>query len=417
MNLLSTRRFLPLFVTQFLGAFNDNLFKNALVMLITYQVAVGNPQILITLAAGLFILPFLLFSATAGQLADKYDRARIARATKIWEIIIMAVAVVGFHTGSAYFLLFVLFCMGAQSTFFGPVKYALLPQHLHENELIAGNGYIEAGTFLAILIGTIAGGLLIMQEEGIRLISISVMFCAVAGYLASRRIPPAPASMPDLKINWNMVGETWRIIQHDRGNRPVFMSILGISWFWLIGATHLSQFPTFAKDVLNADETVVVAFLTVFSVGIGIGSLLCNRLLKGEIKSTFVPHAAIGITLFTVDLFFASSAPIGGETLISISGFLESPGGWRIVIDLLGIAVCGGLYIVPLYAILQHASDPAHRARTIASNNVMNALFMVAAALATVLMLTAHFSVPQVFLTVGMLNGAVAFYIRKMKRA
>lgn len=418
--LLATRRFLPLFITQFLGAFNDNIFKNALVMFITYKMASsteGNAQILVTLAGALFILPYFLFSATAGQLADKYDRAFMARATKVWEAVIVTIAAVGFYIGNVYFLLFVLFCLGVQATFFGPIKYALLPQHLRENELLAGNAYIEAGTFLAILIGTIAGGLLIMREAGTHFLTVAMIAVAILGYTASRYIPKADAPMPTLKINWNIVSETWRMIQYDRKTPRVWHSILGISWFWLIGATFLSQFPTYAKDILHADETVVTLFLTVFSVGIGIGSFLCNILLKGQVKSTYVPMAAMGITLFTIDLFFASQGAFADTQtgFMHYTDFIRTRSGMHILFDLAGIAICGGLYIVPLYAIMQHDSDPAYRARTIATNNVINALFMVVSAIATVAMLKAHFTVPQVFLTVGVLNALAAIYMLKLR--
>lgn len=415
--LLRTRRFLPLFVTQFLGAFNDNLFKNALVMLIAYQSAVDNAQILVTLAAGLFIAPYLIFSATAGQLADKYDRAKLARITKLFEILLGGIAAIGFITHSIYFLLVVLFCLGVQATFFGPIKYALLPQHLREDELLAGNGYIEAGTFLAILAGTIAGGLLIMQPAGHYLISAAMIICALGGYMASRHIPTAPAPMPQLTMQWNIARETWRIVAHDRKNRRVFLSILGISWFWLVGATFLSQFPVYAKDILHSDETVVTLFLTLFSLGIGIGSFLCNKLLKGKVSSVHVPWAAAGLSLFTLDLFFASG--VSGNTppgvLMNAWEFLVHPAHWRIAFDLLMIAVCAGVYVVPLYAIMQHDSDPNFRARTIATNNVLNALFMVAAALGTIAMFKAQFTVPQVFLAMGICNifaAAVSYRLR-----
>ena len=420
-DLLATRRFLPLFLTQFFGSFNDNMFKNALVMLIAYKLAAQtgeNAQILVTLAAALFMLPYLLFSATAGQLADKYDRARLARYTKLAEIVLMSIAAFGFYLGNIYFLLFVLFCMGTQATFFGPIKYALLPQHLRDDELITGNAYIEAGTFLAILTGTMLGGILIMSEYGTHLISIAIIICALVGYMASRFIPKADAPMPYLAVNWNVAQETWRMVANDRKNPTVFLCILGISWFWLIGATFLSQFPSFAKDILHADETVVTLFLTVFSLGIGVGSFLCNALLRGQIKSTYVPTAAVGITLFTVDLFFASHSTVPGSENVMTNAwhFLEFAASWRIVFDLFAIALCGGLFIVPLYAILQHDSDPECRARTIASNNVINALFMVASGVGTMLMLKASFTIPQVFLTVAVLNGAVAVYSLRLKR-
>lgn len=418
--LLKSQRFLPLFVTQFLGAFNDNLFKNALVMMITYQLAQEqgyNAQVLVTIAAALFILPYLLFSATSGQLADKYDRGSVARCTKLLEIGLMVLAAIGFFTGHVEFLLAVLFGMGVHSTLFGPVKYALLPQHLKEGELLAGNAYIEAATFLAILAGTILGGLLIMQPDGRLYISAAIMTVAVLGYLSSRHIPAAPAPSPSLRLNYNMVQETWRIIQHDRRNPRIFRCILGISWFWLTGATFLSQFPTFAKDTLNGDETVVTLFLVAFSLGIGTGSLLCNRLLKGEVKSTHVPYGVIGVTIFTVDLFFASlGAQHLADSQMDVWAFLAYPANWRILFDLCATAICGGIYVVPLYAILQHDSDPASRARTIASNNVVNALFMVAAAIATVVMLEKSFSVPEVFLTMALLNAPVAWYTMKLKK-
>lgn len=419
-DILKARRFLPLFITQFLGAFNDNVFKNALVMLITYKAATetgGNAQVLVTLAAGLFILPYLLFSATAGQLADKYDRAAIARIVKLVEIGLMAVAAAGFYTNSVYLLLGVLFCMGVHSTFFGPIKYALLPQHLHENELLAGNAYVEAGTFLAILIGTISGGLLIMHPEGAHLITFAIIAIAVLGYISSRYIPRAEAPSPSLRINWNFVQETWRIIQHDRKNTRVWRCIMGISWFWLVGATFLSQFPTYAKDVLHADETVVTMFLVAFSLGIGAGSLLCNMLLKGKVSSAYAPWAAFGITLFTIDLFFASANVVmAGEGIMNVGMFLAHAANWRILLDLCGVAICGGVFVVPLYAIIQHDSEPESRARTIASNNVINALFMVAAAIGTVAMLDASFTVPEVFLTMAILNVPVAFYTMRIRR-
>lgn len=417
--LLRVRRFLPLFIAQFLGAFNDNVLKNAIAMIITFKAVDADPeqaQILVTVAAGLFILPYFLFSATAGQLADKYDRAKMARITKFAEIIFMALAAIGFYVNNINFLLLVLFCMGVQATFFGPVKYALLPQHLQEDELLAGNAYIEAGTFLAILLGTITGGILALRGEGHLLVGV-ILVVAVLGYLSSRFIPTAPAPMPQLNVGWNIAKETWNIIQNDRSNARVWRCILGISWFWLVGATFLSQFPTYVKIVLSADETVVTLFLSIFSVGIGIGSYICNKLLKGQVSSVHVPWACFGLSLFTIDLFFASIAIPAAPALLSFQEFLHRPAHWRIMVDLLGIAICSGIYVVPLYAIMQHDSDPDSRARTIATNNVMNAIFMVVAAAATVAMLKASFGVPQVFLTMGAINALVAVYIRKVRTA
>lgn len=416
-DLLRRRRFLPLFVTQFLGALNDNLFKNALVILIAYRLAEDrglNGQVLVTVAAGIFILPFFLFSATAGQLADKIEKARLIRLVKVAEVVIMAMAVVGFGLGDPWFLLAVLFLMGAHSAFFGPLKYAILPDHLAATEIIGGNAIIEGGTFLAILFGTIAGGLLILAPHGTELVGGCVVGLAVAGWLASRFIPPAPPPAPDLRVTVNFPAETWSIIRFAAQRRDVFGAVLGISWFWLVGATFLSQFPTFAKDVLAADQGVVTLFLTVFSVGIGLGSVWCGRLLHGEITARHVPLAALGLSLFAADLSLAGGAGVAGGAggaLADVGVFLSHPANWRILLDLLLTAVCGGLYIVPLYAILQSRGEPSHRARTIAANNVMNALFMAAAALATSLMLAQGRAVTEVFLTVAVANLAVAAFL------
>jgi acyl-[acyl-carrier-protein]-phospholipid O-acyltransferase/long-chain-fatty-acid--[acyl-carrier-protein] ligase len=416
--LFNTKRFLPLFITQFLGAFNDNIFKNALVILITYRIADASalsPQILVTLAAAIFILPFFIFSATAGQLADKYEKSRLISIIKFVEIIIMAVAAIGLHLQSVGLLMTVLLALGVHATFFGPLKYAILPDHLQENELIAGNGLIEAGTFLSILLGTILGGILILQPFGEYIIAVLVLAVATGGWLASFYIPKSSEDNPNLKINYNLFKETSRLLSYSKERWDIYLSILGISWFWLVGATFLAEFPVFAKESLHADQSVVTWFLTLFSIGLGMGSVLCNKLLKGKVQATYVPLGALGITLFTIDLYFASRHPLilSGD-FISLTQFLSTFSGWRITLDLVLVAICGGLYTVPLYAILQHRSEKAHRARVIASNNVMNALFMVVAAIATMLMLKIGFTVNHVFLTVALLNGLVAIYICKL---
>ena len=414
-HLFQTPRFLPLFVTQFLGALNDNLFKNALVILILYRVANAaglDGQILVTVAAGAFILPFFLFSATAGQLADKFEKSRLIRIIKLAEILIMGLAVAGFLWGDPYLMLAVLFLMGTQSTFFGPLKYAILPDHLHEDELISGNALIEAGTFLAILIGTILGGVMILTENGISTVSAFIMVLAACGWLSSFFIPRAEPPSPDLKLNPNVLAETWNIIRAATSRRDIRLTILGISWFWLVGATFLTQFPGLAKNVIGADEHVVTLFLATFSIGIGLGSLLCNKLLAGEITAKYVPFGALGMTLFTLDLFFATSGlvPTPGE-LQGIAAFLSQPTAWRILADLTAISVCGGIFIVPLYAILQWRSEAAQRARTVAANNIVNALFMVVGAAGATLMLLAEMSVPDIFLVVASFNGVVAIYV------
>lgn len=414
-DLLKERRFLPLFLTQFFGAFNDNLFKNALVIWITYGLASEvqiNAAILITVAAGIFILPFFLFSALAGQLADKFEKAKLIRYTKIAEIMLMLLSGIGFYLHSVELLMTVLFLVGTQATFFGPMKYSILPDHLKKNELIGGNALIEAGTYLAILTGTIFGGVLASVYAAPVLVFVAATLVAIAGYVSSRKIPETGIAVPSLKINWNIFQETYNIVQHTLQKRDLFLAILGISWFWLIGATYLSQFPTYAKDVLGAQALVVTLFLTCFTVGIGLGSLLCNRILKGKIHATFVPLAALGMSVFAIDLVTASRHHIHkGAGLITLGAFFSYLPDWRILIDLFLIAVCGGLYIVPLYAILQNESDPTYRSRAIASNNIMNAVFMVIAAVVTSLILAMNFTVNAVFLLVAIGNLVVAIYI------
>ena len=416
--LFATRRFLPLFVTQFLGALNDNLFKNALAILIVFDIAVKagiDGQVLATVAGGVFMLPFFLFSATAGQLADKLDKGVLIRWVKGVEILVMGLAAWGFWLGDAYVLIGILFLMGVQSAFFGPVKYAILPQHLDETELIGGNALIEGGTFLAILVGTIAGGLLIRTGAGTMVVSVGLVGVACLGWLGSLGIPRAPAADTGLRLNPNMMAETVAVVRQAAGRREVFLAILGISWFWLVGATFLIEMPAFARNVAGGDEQVVTLFLAIFSVGIGIGSLLCNRLLRSEISARTVPFAAIAMTIFMVDLFLATAGravPVGGQ--MGAGAFLSIPGNWRMVGDLLGMAVCGGLYIVPLYAIMQARSEESCRSRIIAANNILNALFMVAGALAATVMLGLDFSVPQVFLAMAAGNGVVAVYICRL---
>nr|MCH9670215.1 MFS transporter [Gammaproteobacteria bacterium] len=415
-HLLREQRFGPLFITQFLGAFNDNVLKSALVIFITFHAATSGASaadsaILVNVATGLFVLPFFLFSATAGQLADKLEKSAYIRRVKLAEIGIMCFAAIGFAVGATYALIGILFLMGIQSAFFGPVKYAILPQHLAEEELVNGNGLIEMGTFLAILIGTLLGGYVIeLQPFGPYIVGVVLLALALAGWFASRRIPVAESLAPELPISWNVPTQTWKIIGTARENQTVFNAILGISWFWAFGFIFLAQLPTYAKDVLGGDGQVVTLLLAIFSLGIGVGAMLCTRLSGRLIEIGLVPIGAIGLTVFALDLVWASDVTRTGE-LIGPGAFLAQSAHWRIVIDLALIAVSGGLFIVPLYALMQHRSEETQRARIVAANNIINALFMVVAAGASIALLARGLTIPQLFAVVALCNAAVAVYI------
>jgi len=413
-DLLRQRRFAPFFWTQFLGAGNDNIYKNALVIFVAYQAAALSTidsNTLVNLAAGIFILPFVLLSATAGQLADKYEKSRLIRYIKILEIAIMLIGLVGFWQRNLTLLFVALGLMGVHSTLFGPVKYAILPQTLAPRELIGGNGLVEMGTFVAILLGTILGGLLVaIEPNGAVLAGGAAVIVAVAGWLVSRAIPATPAPAPDLKINWNPFTESWRNLRFAYGNRVVWLSMLGISWFWFYGATLLTQFPNFAKNVLGGDEHVVTLLLALFSIGIGVGSLLCERLSGHKVELGLVPFGSIGLTVFAVDLWFATRG-MHASGLAGVGTFLAAPAHWRVVADLVLIGLFGGFYIVPLYALIQERSAPSHRSRIIAANNIMNAVFMVTSAGLAIALLGAGVSIPGLFLVTGILNAVVAFYI------
>jgi len=416
-HLLRERRFRPFFLTQFLGAFNDNLFKNALVVLLTFQAASWTsiaPELLANLAAGIFILPFFLFSASAGQLADKYDKSRLTRLVKVLEIAIMTVALAGFLLHSLAVLFFALFLLGCHSTLFGPVKYALLPQHLHENELVGGNALVEAGTFVAILLGTLVGGLLAAAENGELWIAGGSIVVAICGYLTSRGVPLSPAPEPGLKVNPNPLTETWRNIGFARQNRPVFLAIMGISWFWLYGALFLAQFPAYAKGVLGGGEGTVTLLLATFTVGIGLGSLLCEKFSSGQVEIGLVPFGSIGLTLFGLDIAFASPTMLPTGAPLAIGAVLAQPGIVRVLLALLMLGVFGGFFIVPLYAMMQSRSAPGQRARIIAANNILNALFMVTGALAAGALLGAGLSIPMLFGLAAVMNAAVALYIYRL---
>lgn len=412
-SLLKQRRFAPFFWTQFLGAGNDNLFKFAFTVLVTYQLQVSwLPAEMAGLVIGaLFILPFLLFSATSGQLADKHDKAALIRLLKLLEVGVMVLAAAGFYLQQVPLLLACIFLMGLQSAVFGPVKYAYLPQHLSERELTGGNGMVEMGTFVAILLGNLAGGLLIaIPETGARWVAWSSIGLAVLGWLAALKVPASPSTDPGLAINWNPVTETWRNLKLAHGSRAVFRSILGISWMWFVGAIFLSQFPAFAKDVLHGNEQVASLLLVVFSVGIAIGSLLCETLSRRHVEIGLVPVGAIGMSVFAIDLYFASRG-LGGGVTHALGGFVAQPGHWRVMADLALLAFSAGIYSVPMYALIQMRSPASHRARIIAANNILNALFMIASAVLGGALLQAGLTIPQVFLAVGLLNVVVGAYI------
>ncbi|MBW9336072.1 MFS transporter [Herbaspirillum aquaticum] len=413
--LFSQRRFAPFFWTQFLGALNDNVFKTALLTILTYDALSWtdmDPGLLNNLIPGLFILPFFLFSATSGQLADKLEKGRVARFVKLLEIAIMGIAAYGWMTHHLWLLIAAVIGMGIHSTLFGPVKYAYLPQQLKREELVGGNGLIEMGTFVGILLGEILGAVLVVHKPwGLHLVAGITIGIAVLGWLASLRIPLSPAPVPELKVNWNPFTETVRNLGYSRRNRPVFLSLLGNSWFWFYGAIMLAQFPVYAKNYLHGDHSVFVLLLAVFSVGIGAGSLLCERLSGHKVEIGLVPFGSIGLSVFGLELYFASQAYVTPSAMLDLGGFLAQGGSWRILFDCLGIGLFGGLYIVPLFALIQTRCDPAHVSRTIAGMNIMNALFMVVSALVAMVLLKAGLTIPQIFLATAIMNGVVAVYI------
>lgn len=411
--LLRQRRFAPFFWTQFSGAANDNLFKFALTVMVTYQLTVDwLPPAMAGLVIGaLFILPFLLFSATSGQLTDKFEKTAMIRFVKSLEVVIMVIAAWGFIMGHVPTLLLCTFLMGLHSTLFGPVKFAYLPQVLSERELTGGNGMVEMGTFVAILLGNVVGGLIVaMPEVGHQNVALACVGLAVLGRLMAARIPRVPATDPDLKINWNPVAETWRNLKLAHGNTVVFRSLLGISWMWFFGAVFLSQFPSFAKDVLHGDAHVASLLLVVFSVGVGTGSLLCEILSRRHVEIGLVPLGAIGMSVFAMDLYFASRG-LPASSMMGLAAFLAQSAHWRVMADLLLLSLFAGLYSVPMYALIQLRSPPTHRARIIAANNILNALFMIASSVLAGALLHLQLSIPQIFFLVGLANAVVAFYI------
>lgn len=415
--LLGSRRFLPFFITQLLGAFNDNIFKQSLILAILYHLSVGGDRnLLVNLCALLFILPFFLFSALGGQFGEKYNKDALMRALKLAEVVIMLVGAAGFLLGSLPLLFLALFAMGTHSALFGPVKYSILPQHLRDDELVGGNALVEMGTFLAILAGTIGAGVLMSRQAYAPAVGIAVVLVAACGYLASRGIPRAAAALPQLQLDWNIFKQSWAILRLGLGQRPaVSRSLVGNSWFWFLGAVYLTQIPTYAKELLHGDESVVTLILTVFSVGIALGSMLCEKLSGKKVEIGLVPFGSIGLSLFGILLWWHSGGfPVGAAPFTWLE-VLEHPQSWAVLGDILGIGVFGGFYIVPLYALIQARTEEDKRARVIAANNILNALFMVVAAVVSILLLSvARLSIPQLFLVLSLMNVAVNVYIFKI---
>ena len=412
-SLLRERRFAPFFVTQFLGAFNDNVFRNGLVILLTFQstrIAGMNASQLANVAGALFILPFFLFSATAGQLADKYEKSRLIRTVKLVEIVLMMLAGFAFLSGRYGLLLLVLFLMGCQSTLFGPVKYAFLPQQLASSELIGGNALVESGTYLAIILGLIVGGLAAADTSSQVILTACLLGIAVLGYLTSRQIPITRAVDPELTVNWNPISETRRIVGYAREKKSVFLSILGISWFWFYGSALTLQLPAYTLFVLNGTEEITTILLVAFALGVGIGSLLCERMSGHRIELGLVPFGSIGLSVVAIDLYFAQ--PLANPVVAStMAEFIARPGSFRVLIDLALLGAFGGFYSVPLYAMVQERAERRHLSRIIAANNIINALFMVLASLLAIGVLSLGMSIPQLFLILALLNVGVAIYI------
>ncbi|MEW5713135.1 MFS transporter [Pseudomonas sp. SB113] len=412
--LLRTRRFLPFFITQLLGAFNDNIFKQSLILAILYKLTIdGDRTIWVNLCALLFILPFFLFSALAGQFGEKFNKDALIRAIKIGEIVIMAVGATGFLFNHLELMLLALFAMGTHSALFGPVKYSIMPQALHEDELVGGNGLVEMGTFLAILAGTIGAGIMMSSTDYAPIVAVAIVGVAVLGYLASRHIPRAAASTPQLRLDWNIFTQSWATLRMGLGQTPaVSRSIVGNSWFWFVGAIYLTQIPAYAKEWLYGDETVVTLILTVFSVGIALGSMLCEKLSGRKVEIGLVPFGSFGLTVFGLLLWWHSGGfpqNVQANDWLAVLSYGQA---WWVLFDILGLGVFGGFYIVPLYALIQSRTAENERARVIAANNILNALFMVVSAIVSILLLSvAKLSIPELFLVVSLLNIAVNTYI------
>ncbi|MEB0007194.1 MFS transporter [Pseudomonas sp. MH9.2] len=416
-SLLGKRRFLPFFITQSLGAFNDNILKQSLILAILYKLSIdGDRSIWVNLCALLFILPFFLFSALAGQFGEKYAKDALIRLIKLGEIAIMLVGAAGFMLNHLWMMLLALFAMGTHSALFGPVKYSILPQHLHEDELVGGNGLVEMGTFLAILAGTIGAGIMMSSAHYAPIVATAILLVACLGYIASRSIPRAAAASPEMRLNWNIFSQSWATLRLGLGQTPaVSRSIVGNSWFWFVGAIYLTQIPAYAKEWLYGDETVVTLILTVFSIGIALGSMLCERLSGRKVEIGLVPFGSMGLTVFGLLLWWHSGGfpqNVQANDWLTVLSYGQA---WWVLSDVLGIGVFGGFYIVPLYALIQSRTVENERSRVIASNNILNALFMVVSVIVSIVLLSVvKLSIPQLFLVISLMNIAVNAYIFKI---
>ena len=414
-NILKNRSFWPLFLTQFLGALNDNFFRSSLIILITFRttdlLGLSSEQ-LVAACAAIFIFPFFPFSATAGQISDKFERSKIIRFTKIWEIIVMSLGVYGFISGSIGFLLLVLFFMGLQSTFFGPPKYSYLPQVFKEGDLVAANSLFQMGTFLAILLGTILGGVIIaLESNASHWASVFVVSIAILGYIFSRFILPVRIGDPNLSISKEPIKPTIAVIKRAYKNRVAFLSILGISWFWFFGSSMLSLLPPMGKNILGGNEHMVTFFLALFSIGIGVGSMLC-KLFSGKILELgLTPFGSIGLSLFSFFLFYVLDPIVPATAAIGLGEFLQSSHGWKISLNLFLLSVFAGFYIIPLNTLVQSSCKKEEVSRFISCNNILNAIAMVIGAAFLGLLYSLDISISKIFLILSILNLAVATYI------
>lgn len=415
--LMAKRRFLPLFITQFLNALNDNIFNNAMVILITYQIMSNSPYkaLMVTLASAVFILPFFLFSATAGQLADKYDKTIVTRLIKFFEVLFIAIGILSLYQHNITLMMLTLFLMGTHSTFFGPIKYAILPDLLHKNELICGNSFVEASTFIATLVGTILGGVLILLNYGVLITGCVMLAVSISGWIASFFIPLTKPANPDLTINRNFIAETWSSLNYATHYPEPFLAMMGISWFWVVGGAFLSQFPNYTYYTLHANAHVVTLFLAIFSVGIALGSLLCNKLIKEEINPKLIPLTMLMISLFSADLYFTSEHMIQPQNdMFTLIGFLSEITHWRTIIDFFSLSIAMGIFVVPLYTILQTKSEADHRARMIACNNMVNSFCMAISYGVIALLLARHMSISEIFLVIAIANAGVTMLMTKL---